>query len=99
MVPTLEKGDVILNSKLAYNIFGIDYNDPEPGDIITFEHDNELLIKRVKDTNSRGELFVVGDNKDNSLDSRDFGYVSKEDLVGKAIIKVNFKTFSFVFLE
>ncbi len=99
MTPTLEKGDVILISKLAYNILGIGYKNPEFRDIVTFEHENDLLIKRVKDVSSEGDLFVVGDNADNSLDSRDFGYIGNEKLEGKAIIKVNFRTFSFAFLD
>lgn len=99
MVPTLEKGDVILISKLAYDIFGINYKYPEPKEIITFEHNNELLIKRVKDVDSDGNFFVVGDNADNSVDSREFGYVDHDELDGKAIIKFNFKTFSIAFLN
>ena len=99
MTPTLEKGDIILISKLAYNIFGIDYRNPEFRDIVTFDHDNELLIKRVKDVSSEGDLFLVGDNIDNSLDSRDFGYIRKDSLDGKAIIRVNFRTFRAAFLD
>ena len=31
-----------------------------------------------------GKLFVLGDNRDNSNDSRMFGVISKTDVVGKA---------------
>jgi signal peptidase I len=99
MTPTLVKGDVILISKLAYDIFGIDYKSPEPSNIITFEYNDELLIKRVKDVSSEGNVFVLGDNADNSVDSRDFGYIDYDNVDGRAIIKINFRSLSFEFLD
>lgn len=99
MTPTLVKGDVILISKLAYEIFGIDYKSPEPSDIITFTYSDELLIKRVKDVSSEGNIFVVGDNTENSVDSRDFGYIDYDNVDGRAIIKINFTSLTFKFLD
>lgn len=45
----------------------------------------------------QGKIFVLGDNRDNSLDSRVFGPISVHDVVGKLILRVwplqNAKTF------
>lgn len=35
-----------------------------------------------------GEIFVVGDNRDNSLDSRSFGPVPAEDIVGTLSLRI-----------
>lgn len=39
----------------------------------------------------RGFYFVVGDNRDNSQDSRAIGFISKEEIIGKT----NFRLFPF----
>ena len=72
--------------------------DPEIGDIVTFRHRGTLLIKRIVagpgDTVDHwgytlclghGQYYVVGDNYENSRDSRSFGPINRSDITGKLI--------------
>ena len=75
-----------------------------PGDHVNIEsngsiivNDIELEIKNVNNTNNGdifeikladNEYFLVGDNRDNSFDSRMFGPISSDRIIGKAYFKI-----------
>jgi len=75
-----------------------------PGDQVNIEsngsifvNDIELKIKNVNNTNngdifdiklSENEYFLVGDNRENSFDSRMFGPISRDRIIGKAYLKI-----------
>ena len=75
-----------------------------PGDQINIEsngsifvNDIELEIQNVNNTNngdifniklSENEYFLVGDNRENSFDSRMFGPISRDRIIGKAYLKI-----------
>ncbi len=48
-------------------------------DTISFKGDKELSLKV-----GEGEVFILGDNRGVSYDSRSFGCVKKDDIIGKA---------------
>jgi len=50
--------------------------------------DGEVLTADIKEvTLEDGMYYVLGDNRMNSADSRDFGAISKEDIIGKLLKK------------
>ena len=75
-----------------------------PGDQLNIESNGsifvnniELKIKNVNNINngdlfeiklSENEYFLVGDNRDNSFDSRMFGPISSDRIIGKAYFKI-----------
>lgn len=84
MNPILKNGDAVLVDKAAENI--------EVGDIVLAKHPVEQvseIIKRVQKINERGHYFLVGDNLEDSNDSRNFGAVTREYIKGKVVARLN----------
>jgi len=79
MFPTLIEGQDILSFNWAY--LG---KRPKAGDVVVLKIGNREIVKRVKRVED-GMVEVVGDNKDWSTDSREFGPVGMEQIVGKVI--------------
>ena len=83
MNPTLKDGEVVLVEREAAI---------EVGDIVIakhpFEQDSEV-VKRVERVNERGHYFLVGDNLEESNDSRHFGAVTREYIKGKVVARLS----------
>jgi signal peptidase I len=76
----------IRNKKILLN--GLPYNDKHGVYV-----DNLIIPGAVQPRDNfgpvtvpEGSLFVMGDNRDESYDSRFWGFVSKKDVLGKALI-------------
>lgn len=83
MNPTLKDGELVLVDKAA-NI--------EVGDIVIARHPIEQqseIVKRVASINERGHYFLVGDNLEDSNDSRHFGAVAGEYIKGKVVARLS----------
>ena len=81
MEPTFCSGDIVLVNRLAYV-----FRSPTVGEIVAVKdpRDKKVLIKRIAKV-TQGKYFVVGDNKEHSTDSREFGMIERSDIIGKVV--------------
>jgi nickel-type superoxide dismutase maturation protease len=81
MDPTLKDGEVVLVDRDA---------EIKVGDIVVAKHpleQNLEVVKRVQRINERGHFYLIGDNQDESTDSRHYGAVTKEYIKGKVVAR------------
>lgn len=83
MEPKLKNGSIVLVSSIFYLL-----RKPKVNDVIAFKNfDGKILIKRIKNI-EKGNFFMEGDNKKDSLDSKSFGAISKDMILGKVFYKL-----------
>lgn len=75
----LNPGQQVLTFNWAYV-----FSRPKIGDVIVFKKDSKEYIKRVQKIQGN-QIYVLGDNAQDSQDSRAFGSINKSDIVGKVI--------------
>ncbi|CAN5810778.1 hypothetical protein BH24ACI1_BH24ACI1_28170 [soil metagenome] len=83
MNPTLKDGEVVLVDRAA---------KIEVGDIVVAKHPIEQyseIVKRVERINEHGHYFLVGDNLEDSNDSRHFGAVTRKYIKGKVVARMS----------
>ena len=82
MNPTLKDGEVVLVDREA---------KIEVGDIVVARHPVEQgeVVKRVSRITDRGHYFLVGDNLEDSIDSRHYGAVTRDYIKGKVIARLS----------
>lgn len=85
MLPGLAAGDEILVDKRAYRT-----TSPQAGDVVIARRPDRPeveIVKRVTAVTKSGRFFLTGDNPDASTDSRHFGPVTVNDILGKVTSK------------
>lgn len=79
MLPTFADGDEILIKENA---------EISPDDIVFSKHpkyNERKIIKRISEIDEKGLLFLIGDNLEESTDSRHFGKINSKLLIGKIV--------------
>jgi nickel-type superoxide dismutase maturation protease len=82
MLPGLRPGDWLLVDPDAFR-----GQPPRAGDVVVVPDPREperVLVKRVRSTDSDGRLELAGDSAERSTDSRAFGSVESEEVLGRA---------------
>ncbi len=75
MLPTLKPGQLV---------FGFRSQAAETGNVVVFRHNGLEKIKRVAKVDD-DKVYLLGDNPDHSTDSRQFGWISKKEIMAKVI--------------
>lgn len=99
MEPTFENGDYLIVDELSYR-----FREPQKGEVIVFRwplDPSKFFIKRIiglpgetieeigqKIILDQNEYFVEGDNYNHSSDSRIWGPVPKNLIIGRAFIRL-----------
>ncbi|HUD09365.1 MAG TPA: S26 family signal peptidase [Patescibacteria group bacterium] len=82
MEPAIRNGETVLASNIFYW-----FKKPRINDIVAFRSAGGISIKRITKINQE-KYFLAGDNQQDSLDSRKFGLISRQKILGKVIYKV-----------
>ena len=77
MQPILKNGDIVLVSNLLYL-----FKEPQINDIVAFKFNNKIVVKRISQIKDK-QYFLMGDNLNDSLDSRKIGFISRKNILGK----------------
>lgn len=78
MLPTLKP------EQLAVSFNWYPLKKLKVSDLIVIKVNERFMIKRIQKVNKQG-FFVIGDNRSGSTDSRQFGWVDKDQIIGKVI--------------
>ena len=80
MAPLFQNGDIVFAVRFA----GLQKDDVV---ILLDPRGKRLLLKRIYSI-KQNMFFVIGDNLDESTDSRTFGWIEKEYILGKVVLKI-----------
>ena len=82
MMPGFSENDNVLASSAPFIL-----RKPRIGDVVIFEKDKKQFVKRINKIDN-GKYCLLGDNKNDSKDSRNFGLIERDQIKGKVILKI-----------
>jgi len=93
MVPAIKNGTILTVYKASYGIrlpgsstYILQWGGPKEGDVVIFYTPaGEVAVKRCGGSLSGGFFYVFGDNSSQSYDSRNYGPIPKNHIIGKVL--------------
>jgi len=93
MVPAIKPGAVLLVCKAFYGIrlsgsgtYIIRWSAPRKGDVVVFYTPlGDLAVKRCGETYPGNVFYALGDNQAQSYDSRSYGPVPDDNIIGRVL--------------
>jgi signal peptidase I len=93
MEPAIKNGSVLIISRLRYGMrlpwrqdYLFRWAKPREGEVVVFyTPTGELAVKRCASLTESGGFFAQGDNTLTSYDSRAYGPVSSDNIIGKVL--------------
>jgi signal peptidase I len=93
MMPAIKSGSIIIVLPAAYglhlpwsNTYLCHWAKPKVGDVVVFITPlGERAVKRCGALESGGRFMALGDNKSDSFDSRSYGPVPLDQIIGKVV--------------
>lgn len=93
MSPAIKPGAILLVCKVFYGIripgsgsYLVRWRIPRKGDVVVFYTPlGEIAVKRSGEILPGNEFYALGDNQDHSYDSRNYGPVLNDNIIGKVL--------------
>jgi signal peptidase I len=93
MEPAITNGTVLVINRLKYGLrfpgqrgFLVRWSAPKPGEVVVFYTPaGQIAVKRCEKTTEKGGFIVRGDNGPQSFDSRSYGPVPADHIIGKVL--------------
>lgn len=86
MRPTLDPGDYVLVNRWAYRL-----RSPSRGDLVVLrdpQAKGRFLVKRIAEPSGPNRWSVLSDNPDRGRDSRTFGPIEPQHIIGKVWMRL-----------